>query len=92
MDHFAIQILVKFAVAVVVVLSVMWLIQGFTDRVSMSVREAEEDANQTSPPPSRQVLAWHHVHVRDDVAALVVVGPQMTNGLLAAILAVLIVS
>ena len=92
MEDVAVQLLVKLAVAVVAVFSVTWLLQGFTHRVSISVRESEEDENQTTPPPSRQVLAWHHVHVRVDVAALVVVGPQMTNGLLAAILAVLVIS
>ncbi len=54
------------------------------------VRSKEHKANESAAPP-RRALAWHIVHVRDDVATLVIVGPNLTNALLAAILAVLVI-
>ena len=63
----------------------IWLI----DSVQKSVRSAEYELNETEAP-SRQALAWHLTHIRDDIAALVVVGLNLTNALLAAILVVLV--
>ena len=82
----------KAAVAVGVTLTIWWLSNVLIALVNTSVRKAEHKANETEEPPSRRVLAWHLVHVRDDVAALTAIGPNLTNGLLAAILAVLVMS
>lgn len=48
-------------------------------------RYAEADPNKTLAAPSQNELAWHLVHVRDDVGSLLG-AVAITNGLLAAIL------
>ena len=74
-----------FAFMIVWLVSKVWLI----DSVQKSVRLAEYELNETEAP-SRRALGWHLTHIRDDIAALVVAGPSLTNALLAAILAVLV--
>jgi hypothetical protein len=52
-------------------------------------RTVETPRNQTTPAPTDQEIAWHVVHIRDDVGSLCgLLG--VANLLLAAILAVLI--
>jgi len=80
----------KIAIAVTVGLGV-WILSGYlTIWAQHRVRASELEDNETVPLPARRVLGWHHVHVRDDVAGLLTIGPFFTNGLLAAILATLI--
>ena len=57
--------------------------------VSAHNRQKEHGPNVNTPPPTRGELAWHLVHVRDDVAMLFA-AVAVTNGLLAAMLAVLL--
>ena len=77
-------------VAAVVGLLVWGLSSMLGTWVHVSVRSREHKPNEAEAPPSRRALAWHLVHVRDDIAALVIIGPGLTNGLLAAILVVLV--
>ena len=80
----------KIWVAVSVGVVVMAASAFLTNAVHLSVRKAEHKANENTEPPSRRAIAWHLVHVRDDIGSLVIVGPHVTNALLAAILAVLV--
>ena len=80
----------KAGVAVLAGLLVWGLSSMLNLWVHVSVRSREHKPNEAEAPPSRRALAWHLVHVRDDIASLVIVGPHVTNGLLAAILAVLV--
>jgi hypothetical protein len=58
-------------------------------RVSGKVRKDEIIANQLSVGPNDQAVRWHIAHLREDIAA-VVTGIAITNGLLGAILGVLL--
>ncbi len=78
------------AVAIGVGLAVWFVSSRLVGQITATVRVSEHRENEETPQPGRRVLAWHLVHVRDDIAALVIVGPNLTNGLLAAILVVLV--
>jgi hypothetical protein len=60
------------------------------DELAKGNREFESDANLKNEAPSRRKMNWHIVHIRDDIGSAVG-SLGVTNGLLGAILVVLII-
>ena len=57
--------------------------------VWIGVRRTEYKSNQSAEAPPKNVMAWHIVHIRDDIASIAAI-LTLTNGLLAAVLVVLL--
>ena len=58
-------------------------------RTAKGNRKSEDQPNRTTEAPTSNEMKWHVVHIRDDMGALCVL-LGITNGLLAAVVALLI--
>jgi hypothetical protein len=67
-----------------------WFISGRTiGSIMVKNRLIEQNPNRQEEPPTDRELKWHVVHIRDDLGSLCGL-LCITNGILAAILAILI--
>jgi len=66
-----------------------WFTNRIAMRVQLETRAGEMPDNEDIPPPSNSAIMWTVVHIRDDLSGVFVM-LGITNGLLAAILGVVL--